>query len=143
MPNPDRNSWTQRLVAAKADTPWSQNISIHFGRLDFAKGSDSWECASSLLMQTYVEGNVYMPLLTLNQTEAQALMDSLWDCGVRPTEGSGSAGAMLAVRDHLKAANADIAWLRTRFEYEQGRVWHALSLADPAAPPVQPEHEQA
>ena len=33
---------------------------------------------------------------------AQELMDSLWDCGLRPSEGSGSAGALKAVENHLK-----------------------------------------
>ena len=33
---------------------------------------------------------------------AQQLMDSLWDCGVRPSEGNGSAGAMKAAQDHIK-----------------------------------------
>ncbi len=42
------------------------------------------------------------PAISLDQTSAQALMDSLWDCGIRPTEGSGSAGAMAAVQKHLE-----------------------------------------
>ena len=39
---------------------------------------------------------------TIDHTAAQLLMDSLWDCGIRPTEGSGSAGAMAATERHLK-----------------------------------------
>lgn len=38
----------------------------------------------------------------IDSTEAQRLMDSLWDCGVRPTSGAGSAGAMAAVQSHLQ-----------------------------------------
>lgn len=38
----------------------------------------------------------------LNMHSAQQLMDSLWDCGLRPTDGSGSAGAMLATQRHLE-----------------------------------------
>ena len=45
---------------------------------------------------------VTRPAMTLTNTEAQQLMDSLWDAGLRPSEGSGSAGAMLAVQEHLK-----------------------------------------
>jgi hypothetical protein len=41
------------------------------------------------------------PTLTMERTEAQVLMDSLWDCGIRPTEGAGSAGAMAATERHL------------------------------------------
>lgn len=40
--------------------------------------------------------------LTLSPTQAQILMDSLWDCGLRPSEGSGSAGALKAVQNHLE-----------------------------------------
>jgi hypothetical protein len=38
----------------------------------------------------------------LSDIEAQALMDRLWKAGLRPTEGSGSAGALAATQDHLK-----------------------------------------
>lgn len=41
------------------------------------------------------------PVMYMKETEAQVLMDSLWDCGLRPSEGSGSAGALLAVQGHL------------------------------------------
>jgi hypothetical protein len=42
------------------------------------------------------------PSFRLFQDEAQALMDSLWDCGVRPTAGHGSAGQMAATEKHLE-----------------------------------------
>lgn len=32
---------------------------------------------------------------------AQRLMDDLWSCGLRPTEGAGSAGALAATQKHL------------------------------------------
>ena len=38
----------------------------------------------------------------LKPEEAQMLMDSLWDAGVRPSEGSGSAGSLKATQEHLK-----------------------------------------
>lgn len=41
------------------------------------------------------------PAFVLRQEEAQGLMDELWTAGVRPTEGSGSAGSMAAVQVHL------------------------------------------
>ena len=37
----------------------------------------------------------------LGADAAQELMDSLWDCGLRPTEGAGSAGQLAAVKAHL------------------------------------------
>ncbi len=39
--------------------------------------------------------------LPARSNEAQALMDRLWACGLRPTEGKGSAGAMAATERHL------------------------------------------
>jgi hypothetical protein len=33
---------------------------------------------------------------------AQQLMDDLWRCGLRPSEGTGSAGALAAVKYHLE-----------------------------------------
>ena len=47
---------------------------------------------------TFVAG----PTLSLSYAKAQLLMDSLWDAGLRPSEGTGSAGAMAAVQKHLE-----------------------------------------
>lgn len=41
------------------------------------------------------------PFLEIEMHEAQELMDSLWDCGLRPSEGTGSAGAFKALQNHL------------------------------------------
>lgn len=40
--------------------------------------------------------------MQLNATYAQKLMDDLWDCGVRPSEGSGSVGSLKATQVHLQ-----------------------------------------
>ena len=37
---------------------------------------------------------------------AQLLMDELWDCGLRPTEGAGSAGQLTSVQRHLEDMRA-------------------------------------
>lgn len=42
------------------------------------------------------------PTIRLSQEDAQLFMDELWRCGLRPTEGTGSAGALAAVQAHLK-----------------------------------------
>lgn len=46
------------------------------------------------------------PASVLSITEAQALIDSLWDCGLRPTEGAGSAGSLSATKYHLEDMRA-------------------------------------
>jgi hypothetical protein len=45
---------------------------------------------------TFVE-----PHLRIDTNSAQMLMDELWNCGLRPSEGSGSAGALAATERHL------------------------------------------
>lgn len=70
------------LVAARA----GQQIEI--GRL-------VWEPAP------YPPGPIE-PTLRIDDHDAQALMDQLWDCGLRPSEGSGSAGALAATQRHLE-----------------------------------------
>lgn len=47
------------------------------------------------------EGESAEPTVTLSATAAQELMDDLWRCGLRPSEGAGSAGALAATERHL------------------------------------------
>lgn len=46
------------------------------------------------------------PTFALRREQAQQLMDELWNCGLRPTEGSGSAGSLAATERHLKDMQA-------------------------------------
>lgn len=41
------------------------------------------------------------PTFRLRIEQAQRLMDELWNCGLRPSEGTGSAGALAATQKHL------------------------------------------
>lgn len=56
----------------------------------------------NLVMQT-VEPNSLMgePTVSLKPEAAQSLMDELWRVGLRPSEGSGSAGSLAATERHL------------------------------------------
>ena len=42
------------------------------------------------------------PAFSLSMLAGQELMDELWRCGLRPTEGTGSAGALAATQKHLE-----------------------------------------
>jgi len=44
----------------------------------------------------------YEPSFKVSIDAAQTLMDDLWNAGLRPTEGTGSAGALRAVERHLE-----------------------------------------
>lgn len=41
------------------------------------------------------------PTLSLTQAAAQQMVDELWRCGVRPSNGTGSAGSLAATEKHL------------------------------------------
>lgn len=53
------------------------------------------------------EGSFSEPFMRLRIDDAQRLMDELWHCGVRPSEGTGSAGSLKATENHL----ADMKWI--------------------------------
>lgn len=49
------------------------------------------------------------PDIVLPVTSAQQLMDELWNVGLRPTDGSGSAGSLAATERHLSDMRALVA----------------------------------
>ena len=54
----------------------------------------------------------FKPCCTLDAKHAQHLIDALWNCGLRPTEGTGSAGAMAATQKHLVATESHLGDMR-------------------------------
>ncbi len=58
--------------------------------------------AKPLVFEKHTMGNFVEPALVLPLPAAQRLMDELWVCGLRPTEGAGSAGSLLATQNHLE-----------------------------------------
>ena len=58
--------------------------------------------ATNIEFEQLKEGQEYSETMLLRDESAQALMDQLWDCGIRPTEGTGSAGALAATQKHLE-----------------------------------------
>lgn len=54
-----------------------------------------------LIFTALPKGSVCNPFATINSSAAQNLMDELWRSGIRPTEGSGSAGSLAATERHL------------------------------------------
>ena len=55
----------------------------------------------NLVMERKEQGEVIEPTVRISYDDAQTLIDDLWRCGLRPTEGAGTAGAMRAVEQHL------------------------------------------
>lgn len=80
--------------------PWNDGIGIHLVQ----HRGDGMKFAASLIQFDKLEPGqaVDEPPLRLRQEEAQRLMDELWNCGIRPSEGTGSAGALAATQRHLE-----------------------------------------
>jgi hypothetical protein len=81
-------------------TPWSGGIDFlltertHDGRRAIATKIDMTAHEDA--------GLIVEPSFRMSHENAQALMDELWNCGLRPSEGTGSAGALAATQKHLE-----------------------------------------
>jgi hypothetical protein len=86
-----------RLYAMLA--PWSGSIEF----LLTEKMSDGKRAIATNIEMTAQEndGQIIEPSFRMSHENAQALMDELWNCGLRPSEGTGSAGALAATQKHL------------------------------------------
>lgn len=58
--------------------------------------------AEPLTMKEREPGVYHDPTFELDHVQAQTLIDDLWNAGLRPTEGAGSAGALAATQKHLE-----------------------------------------
>lgn len=83
----------EKMIHVRRD-PWTNALDVHY------QDGNAW--ASLIQMEALEEGMVVPPApIRIDMTAGQALMDQLWDCGIRPTDGTGSAGAMAATQSHL------------------------------------------
>jgi len=73
--------------------PWSRHIRVHIKSEDYI--------AKPMEYTKPPEGKMTPPCFELTNIAAQNLMDALWQAGFKPSEGTGSAGAMKATQDHL------------------------------------------
>ena len=88
-----------KLCVKANRSPWSGNIEMLIAAVD-SRGDTNW-FADPLTMRERPTGEIITPTITLDTTAAQELMDNLWYCGLRPSEGTGSAGSLKATQDHL------------------------------------------
>lgn len=78
---------------------WSEGIALYMRQRTAGQGS---RVALPVSLGALAPNTVAEPMLRINIQQAQQLMDELWQCGLRPTEGSGSAGSLAATERHLK-----------------------------------------
>ena|ERR1043166_3493001 len=77
---------------------WAVNLQVLISKHE----NEKVYVASEIVWKEATPAEICEPTLYLRKDEAQELMDSLWSNGLRPTEGSGSAGALAATQEHLK-----------------------------------------
>lgn len=77
---------------------WARGVSLYLRQITEGMGV----CvAQPLELKEHNEHLVCEPFIRLEISEAQQLIDELWQCGLRPSEGSGSAGSLRATEKHL------------------------------------------
>lgn len=86
------------MIFQATRAPWNAAIELHMA----VRSGEVLSVAQPVVMKTEAEGQIYAPFMRLDFTAAQQLMDELWHCGLRPTEGTGSAGSLAATERHLQ-----------------------------------------
>jgi len=74
-------------------SPWSFGVDV------LIRNGNS--ILSDVVFKEHNDEIVAIPNFNLNANNAQKLMDDLWIAGFRPSEGTGSAGALKATERHL------------------------------------------
>lgn len=90
--------WSRMDVHCALTSPLRDGVSVWVTSIH----GDKREIGQPMVFDAYAEGSLIEPSLQMDMTAAQRLMDALWDCGLRPSEGSGSAGALAATQRHLE-----------------------------------------
>jgi hypothetical protein len=79
--------------------PWGSHIALWF----YVKDRDGLSISSNLTMEKVSDGEIVtQPPIRLSMVVGQELIDQLWQAGLRPSEGSGSAGSLKATERHLE-----------------------------------------
>ena len=83
-------------------TRWSKEIEILVAEVGSSlSGKRIVGYAEPLTLKRVSESDKVVPTTLISETAAQRLIDDLWDCGLRPSEGTGSAGQLAATQKHL------------------------------------------
>lgn len=96
------NYTSKSVVRVDRQVMWNDSLRVFYYRTEDDDGTQKVYLAATGEMKEITDAAVERsPTFSLRMEEGQQLMDELWRCGLRPTEGTGSAGAMAAVQAHL------------------------------------------
>lgn len=100
------NEFLSRLQLRARREPWNENVQLMAFTVQSEGGAPVARCIGEpVTFRKLAEGEEavsHPATLNLTNESAQLLMDELWDCGLRPSEGTGSAGALAATQKHLE-----------------------------------------
>lgn len=90
---------TKLKIFIRRDDIWGDNFHVRMGALV----GERMVIAQPVQFVSMTEAPVVEtpPAFLLTKEAAQSFMDELWHVGVRPSEGSGSAGSLAATERHL------------------------------------------
>jgi hypothetical protein len=98
-----RNLGETMLEVRAQREPWRDGVEL----MALVRDDLGTSVAKPLTLERIEEGTyVSEPTMRLTNQAAQMLMDELWRCGLRPSEGAGSAGSLAATERHLKDVRA-------------------------------------
>ena len=87
------------------DLNFSVNLNPAYGQYELyvvVKNGEFRGMALGPIVFTNTEPGTYTePLMRMEPTEAQRLMDALWNAGLRPANGEGSIGQIGAMQKHM------------------------------------------
>lgn len=86
------------IKAAMAE-PWQRSVALGIWE---ELPDNKQAIATNVEFEMADPGRMYGPGLTISLTAAQELMDSLWQSGIRPSDGKGSSAEVNAVKYHLE-----------------------------------------
>ncbi len=81
---------------------WNASVDIHIGYRDEDRTLFRASPLSYVEVPSGEASMVSDAAISLRYEEAQLLIDELWGAGLRPSEGTGSAGSLAATERHLK-----------------------------------------
>ena len=84
-----------RLVADRR--PWVDGVQLYF----WQHLNGAFQYGSNVVMMEHKENSYTEPLIHLSGAASQELMDTLWQCGIRPSQAVDSAGELSATKRHL------------------------------------------
>lgn len=94
---------SEYLKIRAQSAPWNQAVEIFLYKPDVDGGGGRQVVTGfTFELQEVATAMSDDMLQRLSTDDAQTLMDDLWNAGLRPTEGTGSAGSLRATEKHLE-----------------------------------------